>query len=74
MLCQCWASVVDGGPTLTQHWVNVSCWAVMMNKIPFLPEKIEDTQSGGLFFRDPEKKIVDRLFLRRSRRHLSAYQ
>ena len=20
---QCWASVVDAGPTLTQHWVNV---------------------------------------------------
>ena len=20
-----WVSVVDGGPTLAQHWVNVSC-------------------------------------------------
>ena len=25
MLGQCWADVVDGGPTLTQHWLNVSC-------------------------------------------------
>ena len=25
MLVQCWASVVDDGPTLNQHWVNVSC-------------------------------------------------
>ena len=25
MLDQCWASVVDGGLTLVQHWVNVSC-------------------------------------------------
>ena len=25
MLDQCWASVVDGGPTLVQHWVDVSC-------------------------------------------------
>ena len=25
MLAQCWASVVDGGPTLSQHWVNFSC-------------------------------------------------
>ena len=25
MLVQCWASVVDGGPTLDQHWVYVSC-------------------------------------------------
>ena len=25
MLFQCWASVEDGGPTLTQHWVNASC-------------------------------------------------
>ena len=23
MLGQCWPSVADGGPTLTQHWVNV---------------------------------------------------
>ena len=23
MLVQCWASVVDGGPTLSQHWLNV---------------------------------------------------
>ena len=22
---QCWFSVVNGGPTLFQHWVNVSC-------------------------------------------------
>ena len=21
----CWASVADGGPTLNQRWVNVSC-------------------------------------------------
>ena len=25
MLHQCWASVVDGEPTLVQHWVRVSC-------------------------------------------------
>ena len=25
ILCQCWSSVVDGGPTLTQYRVNVSC-------------------------------------------------
>ena len=25
MLGQRWASVVDGGLTLSQHWVNVSC-------------------------------------------------
>ena len=25
MLGQCWADVVDIGPTLTQHWFNVSC-------------------------------------------------
>ena len=24
MLVQCWNDVVDGGPTLNQHWVNVS--------------------------------------------------
>ena len=26
MLAQCWASDVDGGPTLNQHWLNISCW------------------------------------------------
>ena len=25
MVVQCWASVVDGGPTLSQHWSSVSC-------------------------------------------------
>ena len=25
MLCQCWASVADDGPTLKQPWVNASC-------------------------------------------------
>ena len=25
MLCWCWASVVDDGPTSAQHWPNVSC-------------------------------------------------
>ena len=25
-LTQCWANVEDGGPTLKQHWVNVSCF------------------------------------------------
>ena len=24
MLIRCWADVVDGGPTSTQHWFNVS--------------------------------------------------
>ena len=26
MLGECWGDVRDGGPTITQHWVNVSCW------------------------------------------------
>ena len=26
MLIQWWASVVDDGPTLNQHWMNVSCF------------------------------------------------
>ena len=25
MLVQCWASIVDGGPTLYQHWLDASC-------------------------------------------------
>ena len=25
VLVQCWASVVDAGTTLYQHWINVSC-------------------------------------------------
>ena len=26
MFDQCWAIVVDGGPTLVRHWVDVSCF------------------------------------------------
>ena len=26
MLSQCWASVYDVAPTLTQHWFSVSCF------------------------------------------------
>ena len=25
LLVQCWASILDGGPRLNQHWDNVSC-------------------------------------------------
>ena len=25
ILAQCWANVCDAGPTLSQHWFNVSC-------------------------------------------------
>ena len=25
MFDQCWANVVDGGPTLVKHWVDVLC-------------------------------------------------
>ena len=25
MFHQCWANVVDGGPTLVKHWVDVFC-------------------------------------------------
>ena len=25
MLDQCWSSVVHGGPTMIEHWANVSC-------------------------------------------------
>ena len=25
VLAQCWASVKNGGPTLSQHWLNVLC-------------------------------------------------
>ena len=30
LLVQCWASVVDGGPTLNQHWDNVSCLLTLL--------------------------------------------
>ena len=28
MLGSCWGSIVDGGPTLTHHWVNVLYFVV----------------------------------------------
>ena len=43
MLFYCWADVKDDGPTLKQHWVNVSCllgmyigmhgWAVISSAV-----------------------------------------
>ena len=27
-LLQCWPTVADGGPTLNQHWINVSLLAM----------------------------------------------
>ena len=26
LLVQCWTSVVDGGPTLNQQWLNIWCF------------------------------------------------
>ena len=26
LLFQCWVSVVDGGPTIKQQWLNISCY------------------------------------------------
>ena len=37
MLYYCWASVADGGPTVIQHWVNVSCLLVMRHEFVPLP-------------------------------------
>ena len=36
MLDKCWASVEDGGPTLVQHWVDVS---YLMDTTPSLAYK-----------------------------------
>ena len=33
MLVQCWASVVDDGPTLNQHWVNVSTTCLLASEV-----------------------------------------
>ena len=35
MFDKCWASVVDGGTTLVQHWVDVSCLLGMGSRIAF---------------------------------------
>ena len=34
MLDQCWATVYDAGPTLVQHWVDVSCLPGMGMDVP----------------------------------------
>ena len=42
MLFLCWTSVVDGGPTLKQHWFNTSCfmaWASRPRPPGSLPGK-----------------------------------
>ena len=37
MLFQCWAGVEDGGPTLKQHWIIVSCLPGWCPTSPLLP-------------------------------------
>ena len=34
LLGQCWADVVDGGPTLTHHWAKVPCLLGWLSQIP----------------------------------------
>ena len=31
MFVHCWANVVDGGPTLVKHWVDVSCFLGLLH-------------------------------------------
>ena len=40
MLVQCWPTVFDAGPTLFQHWVNVSCSRRWPNIVPTLAERL----------------------------------
>ena len=43
MLAQCWPSVENAGPTLNQHWVNVSCLLGKRNRISGSRHTLEDT-------------------------------
>ena len=45
MLDQFWAGVVDVGPTLVQHWVDVSCFLGMHMHIDIQVKREELTQS-----------------------------
>ena len=51
---KCWASVVDGGPTLNQHWVNVSCllWMPGVNEPTFRPTWVGDRRLESCCFSD----------------------
>ena len=37
MLSQCWSSVYDAGPTLSQNWVSVSCLPGARGQICVIP-------------------------------------
>ena len=72
MLVQCWASVADGGPTLHQHWVNVSCllgidFICFFCLSRWLPAR--DFQSGG---RDQQSKLA-RVLPQPQRLHLALH-
>ena len=54
VLDQCWATVYDAGPTLVQHWVDVSC--VMQSR------SCDHTLAFvGKRFQIPREKCWDRL-------------
>ena len=55
MLGKRWASVVDGAPTVTQHWVNVSCLLDCIYQSPLLSRPLREisltqTHQNDLFF------------------------
>ena len=48
MLVYCWATVVDGGPALNQHWVDVSIYLdLMLIHTQRLSRRQAAEQTGG---------------------------
>ena len=56
MLFQCWASVVDGGPTLKQHWVNASC---LLGRAQIYKFTFSVICQLKLCHRDPQLQVTD---------------
>ena len=58
-LMQCWANVVDGGPTLKQHSHNISCEPLRryVNKLNFHPLDVVSR------YRDPQHQVGEKLHI-----------
>ena len=61
MLFRCWANVADGGPTLKQHWVNVSC-SLGVQKSPAM--SVIPTSLNHRKYQFPKKKTSSRTLLK----------
>ena len=76
MTGQCWATVYDAGPTLTHHWVNITCLLIthpslqcglqtLRERLPKLPRQFAARLDANKLSQEVKKQIAMRALFRR---------